>query len=105
MAHDFNNVLTIIQGFSELALSTIKKEDSVYNYLFEINKAAIKAESLIRQLLNFSRKQKHNISVIDLNELLNNLKKLIERVIGENIVLNTNIPNTEYNIKADPNQI
>lgn len=105
VAHDFNNVLTIIEGFSELALSTVDRKEQVYNYLCEINKAAIKAESLIRQLMNFSRKQTPNLSIVNVNEIINNLRKLIDRVIGENLELIIDVPNNEWNIKADANQI
>ncbi|MFC2088021.1 PAS domain S-box protein [Calditrichota bacterium] len=105
IAHDFNNVLTIIQGFSELAIATINDNEPVSNYLLEISKASVKAESLIRQLLAFSRKQSRKLKIIDLNDLINSMKYMFDRIIGENIDLDLKLTKQPCKVKADPGQI
>ncbi len=105
IAHDFNNLLTVIQGFSELALTFNTKDKTIHNYLVEINKAANKAELLISQLLSFSKKQNHKRNVFDLNSLVADLKKMIERIIGENIEFDVQLYKKSVYIEADSNQI
>jgi len=104
IAHDFNNVLTIIQGFSELALAMVN-EKQIYNYLIEINKAALKAESLIGQLLSFSRKHTEKIEIFDINELIVDMRHMFDRLIGENIELCLEVSESPYFIKSDPGKI
>ena len=87
VAHDFNNILTVIQGHAELQLNVEKLDESLADSLREISSAATRAASLTRQLLAFSRKQMLQRRPLDLRELLDNLSKMLQRVIGEHINL------------------
>jgi PAS domain S-box-containing protein len=87
VAHDFNNILTVIQGHSELQLNVGNLDDSLRESLHEISLAAARAASLTRQLLAFSRKQMLQRRPLDLGETLRNLNKMLQRIIGEHIRL------------------
>lgn len=87
VAHDFNNVLTAITGYTELMLDALDENEPSYQYLVEIQKAIDRASSLTRQLLIFSRKQAIQPQTLDLNELLRNVEKMLRRLIGEDIEL------------------
>ena len=105
VAHDFNNILTVINGYSELLLMGLKKDDPMYNNLKEIESAGHKAGSLTRQLLAFSRKQVLQPIVLDINNVINDLNKMLQRLISENIELKTILEPNIGRIKADPGQI
>ncbi len=105
VAHDFNNILTIIEGTGELIKSQLSKDDPIYPFVQDILEAGKKAEALTRQLLAFSRKQIMKLQVINLNEVIRNTEKMIRRLIGENITLKTSYEENLYPIKADPGQI
>lgn len=105
VAHDFNNLLTTIIGYSQLALMRIPEEDTEHDTIEAIYQAAQKASDLTRQLLAFSRKQVMDIKVINLNSLVNNVAKMLERLIGENIAVQLILKDAIGNIKADPGQI
>ena len=105
VAHDFNNLLTVIIGYSELMLAQISEEDPLYARIRQIDKAGRRAESLTRQLLAFSRKQILQPRVINLNQMINDMEKMLRRLIGEHIELLTNLPEELGNLKADPGQI
>ena len=87
VAHDFNNILTVIQGHAELQMSVENLDDSLADSLHEISRASARAASLTRQLLAFSRKQMLHPRPLDLREALNNLGKMLQRIIGEHIYL------------------
>ena len=87
VAHDFNNVLTVIQGHAEMQLSMGKLDESLAESLHEISSAATRAASLTRQLLAFSRKQMLQRRPLEVPETLNNLSKMLHRIIGEHINL------------------
>jgi PAS domain S-box-containing protein len=87
IAHDFNNILTVIQGHADLQLNAEELDESVADSLHEISHAAARAASLTRQLLAFSRKQMLQRRPLDLQEALNNLSKMLQRIIGEHIYL------------------
>ncbi|HPQ71034.1 MAG TPA: PAS domain S-box protein [bacterium] len=89
VAHDFNNLLTGISGNLQLALLDLKKSDPLTETLEEIRKAADSATALTRQLLAFSRKQIIEPKVLDLNELIEAMHKMLVRLIGEDIQLQT----------------
>ncbi len=105
VAHDFNNLLTIITGYSDLMLSQLNEEDSLYGDVIEIKRAAERASTLTRQLLAFSRKQVLQPKILDLNQLVANLDKMLRRLIGEDIELVTKMDEKLGRIKADPGQI
>jgi two-component system cell cycle sensor histidine kinase/response regulator CckA len=104
VAHDFNNILTVIIGYSELAALRLGSGHSVSKHLHEIKVAADRAASLTRQLLAFSRQQVLYPRVLDLNALVNNLTRMLQRLIGEDITLSFR-PGAAGNIKADAGQI
>jgi PAS domain S-box-containing protein len=105
IAHDFNNLLTVIKGYSQLSLIELKEEDPVRTNVEETRKAADRAADLIRQLLAFSRRQIMEMKVIDLNGLLQDLEKMLQRVIGEEVELVTRLDKNLGRIKVDPGQI
>ncbi len=105
IAHDFNNLLTVIKGYSQLSLLGFKEGDPLRGNLEEIKNAADKAADLTHQLLAFSRRQILELRVLDLNTLLQNLDKMLRRVIGEDIELVTILAEDLGRVKIDPGQI
>jgi PAS domain S-box-containing protein len=105
IAHDFNNLLTIIRGYSQLSLIELKEGDPLKGNIEEVKKATDRAGDLIHQLLAFSRRQVMEMRVLDLNILLQNLKKMLRRVIGEDIELVTLVAEDLGRVKADPGQM
>jgi signal transduction histidine kinase len=105
VAHDFNNLLTVITGYSDLMLGQLNRRDSLYGDVVEIKRAAERAASLTRQLLAFSRKQVLQPKVLDLNQLVANMDKMLRRLIGEDIELFALMDDKLGKIKADPGQI
>ncbi|MCL4396675.1 MAG: PAS domain S-box protein, partial [Chloroflexi bacterium] len=87
VAHDFNNLLTVITGYGQMLLSTCDSSDPRRGDLEEILKAADSAAGLTNQLLAFSRRQVVQPKIIDLNDLVRNMDKMLHRVIGEDIEL------------------
>ncbi len=105
VAHDFNNLLTAIQGYSDFLLTSLGENSPLSADIREIQKAADRATSLTRQLLAFSRMQVFQPVVLDLNKLVANMRKMLKRLLGENIELVT-IPGTPLGrVKADAGQI
>jgi PAS domain S-box-containing protein len=105
VAHDFNNLLTAITGYAELVLELLAPADPVRGDMEEIQKAAQRATSLTRQLLAFARKQIIEPRVLNLNDLILDMDRLLRRLIGEDIELMTlPAPNLKQ-IKADSGQI
>ncbi len=105
IAHDFNNILTGIMGYSELLLHKIPKSDPSQHDVEEIKKAAKSAASLTRQLLAFSRKQLLKPLLLDLNDVVSNMRDLLIRIIGEHIALVTELDPELKPVKADRGQI
>lgn len=105
IAHDFNNILTAIMGYSEIALMNLEPEDQVYRDVSAIRKAGQKASDLTRQLLAFSRKQLIQPKIIDINRLIVDLNKMLNRLISEDIKLKLILPSKIGRINADPGQI
>jgi two-component system cell cycle sensor histidine kinase/response regulator CckA len=85
VAHDFNNILTVIQGHAGLLERALPDGKTSPKSLDQISKAAIRAATLIRQLLMFSRKQVMQFRHLDLNDSLNNAIKMLERLVGEHV--------------------
>jgi len=104
IAHDFNNLLTSISGNAELALMDVEVGSPLSASLYEIQKAATSAAGLIRQLLAFSRKQIIEPKVVRINDLIFNLQKMLIRIIGENIQLDTILGEDVEAIRIDPIQ-
>ena len=105
IAHDFNNLLTVIIGNAQLALINTVKDESSRNVIEEIKKAGDKAASLTRQLLAFSRKQIIKPVIININELLADVEKILVRLIVENVELLIIPGTTLWNVKIDPGQM
>lgn len=105
ISHDFNNLLTVIQGYSELLLSKININDPIAGQIRQISEAANRAEALTRQLLAFSRKQIMKPRVIDLNHLINDMQDMLQRLIGADIKFVISLHSDLGKIKADPSQI
>lgn len=105
VAHDFNNLLTAITGYTELLIDSIPFEAPMQGDLKEIKKAADRAASLTRQLLAFSRRQPLQTTIVDLNELVVNMQKLLKRLLGEDIELITMLEPTLLPVKVDLGQI
>lgn len=105
IAHDFNNLMTAVTGYSDLALRSLKADDSLRPKIEEIKKAGERAASLTRQLLAFSRKQMLQPKVLDLNTVVSGMAQMLPRVIGEHIDLRLKLDGYLGQIKADPGQI
>lgn len=105
VAHDFNNLLTAITGHSALAMRRLDQDDPLYPKLETINKAGERAAAVTRQLLAFSRKQIMQPKVLDLNQVVFELSKMLQPLIGEHIDLFTKLKPDLGKIKADPGQL
>jgi signal transduction histidine kinase len=105
VAHDFNNILTAITGHSELLLRQLDADDPRRRNAEQIEKAAYRAAGLTRQLLIFSRKQVIQPRVLNLNAVIVDIKKMLCRLIGEDIEFCTLLDPATGHIKADPGQI
>jgi len=105
VAHDFNNMLGVILGHAEIALKETGPADPRYEDLQEILKAADRSAALTRQLLAFARKQTVSPRVLDLNETVASMLKMLRRLIGEDIELLWSPGHDLWPVKIDPSQI
>ncbi|UYP47849.1 Sensor histidine kinase RcsC [Candidatus Lokiarchaeum ossiferum] len=105
IAHDFNNIMTVILGFSQMISSSLSDSDSNKEYIDEILGAANRAGALTEQILSFSRKKKLTEQSIDLIQFIQDLEKILQRMIGEDIELNTVFSCDSAPIFANPTQI
>ena len=105
IAHDFNNLLTTILGYSEMLLSEGTTTKEALESVREISKSAQRAASLTQQLLAYSRKQVLRPEELDINELVKNITKMLQRLIHENVRLNTVLDPKIGCVKADPAQL
>jgi two-component system cell cycle sensor histidine kinase/response regulator CckA len=105
VAHDFNNLLTIIQGSASLGMNGLSKNDPLYDRLKMILETSDRAADLTHQLLAFSRKQFIEMKVINLNNLIDNLYKMLGRLIGEDVDLQIMLSKDIDNINGDTGQI
>lgn len=105
VAHDFNNLLTAVNGHSELAMRRLEQDDPLYRKLEAIKKAGERAASLTRQLLAFSRNQILQPKVLDLNQVVFEMNKMLQPLIGEDVDLFTKLMPDLGKVKADPGQI
>ncbi len=105
VAHDFNNLLTAINGYSELALNRLRVGDPLHHHLTEIKNAGERAARLTRQLLAFSRKQMLQPKIINLNDIVRDIEKMLRRLIGEDIDFTTVLDPRLAKVKADPGEI
>ncbi|HKQ60069.1 MAG TPA: response regulator [Candidatus Polarisedimenticolaceae bacterium] len=105
VAHDFNNLLTVIVGHAELSLKGLRTDDPLERHVQEIRKASERAAALTRQLLAFSRQQVLAPRVLDLNELVAGIEKMLRRLLGEDIQLVSTLAPQLGRVKADPGQL
>lgn len=105
VAHDFNNMLTIISGNAELALMKADRTSPLYHNLEEILKAADHSAEITRQLLTFSRQQAVEPKILDLNVTVSGMLKMLRRLIGEDIDLVWKPGDKLLRIKIDPTQL
>jgi two-component system, cell cycle sensor histidine kinase and response regulator CckA len=105
VAHDFNNMLGVILGYTELALNKVDPVQSLHNDLEQIYKATIRSTDITRQLLAFARKQTITPVVLDLNQTVESMIKMLRRLIGEDIDLAWLPEAGLYPIKMDPVQV
>jgi CheY-like chemotaxis protein len=105
VAHDFNNMLSVIIGYSELAMSQLSTADPLFASMQQIRKAAGRSADLTRQLLAFARKQTVSPKVLNLNECVESMLKILRRLIGEDIDLAW-LPGAKiWPVSIDPSQI
>ncbi|HLK69191.1 MAG TPA: PAS domain S-box protein [Bryobacteraceae bacterium] len=104
VAHDFNNLLTVINGYSALLLQQITPEDPIQEPISEIRKAGARAAALSRQLLVLSREQVVRPKVLDLNEVIGEVEKMLGGVLGEDIRIETRLSPSLGPIRADAGQ-
>ena len=105
VAHDFNNILTAITGYGSLAQERLKEDEKTQGYIREVLKAANRATELTRGLLAFSRKQTISLKQENLNDIVQNIQKMLARIIGEHIKLKTVLSNKMLPVSVDAGQI
>jgi nitrogen-specific signal transduction histidine kinase/ActR/RegA family two-component response regulator len=105
VAHDFNNLITVISGYSDLALTGLQDTDPLFESLSEIRKAGDRAASLTQQLLAFSRKQLLQPVPLNVNTVILEAEKLLRRLIGEDIDLRLQLNPSCGTVVADPGQL
>jgi PAS domain S-box-containing protein len=107
VAHDFNNLLTVINGFSEMVLRGLTSPDvaRIASQVGEIRKAGERASSLTRQLLAFGRQQVQTRTRVDLNKVVEETRKLLGRVLGEDVEIRTELARDLAAIHADVGQL
>ena len=105
IAHDFNNALTVIRGNCQLSLLDLHEADPLYGNLKEIELCVDRAARLTQQLLAFSRKQVMEVKVVDPNGLIEDLQKILRRILGEDIELTTFLEEGVGKVRVDPGQM
>ncbi len=104
IAHDFNNLLLAIQGYGELLLRDCEQE-STRRHAVEIRTAAARAAELTQQLLAYSRKQVLKPQVLSLNEIVTETNRMLERLVGEDVVIECRLADGLGAVRADPSQL
>jgi two-component system, cell cycle sensor histidine kinase and response regulator CckA len=105
VAHDFNNVLTAISGFSELLLEELPAGEGPHEEVLQIKAAAARATALTRQLLAFSRKQILRPRLVDVGSLVRNVERLLERAVTEEVVIRMSVAEVASPVLADAVQL
>ncbi len=105
IAHDYNNMLGVILGYGEDLLENLLQEDPMHDAISEIVKAAKRSVELTAKLLAFSRKQPMQPEVVNLNQVIKDQRRLLRRIIGEDIELTITSSDRIDNVEVDPNQI
>ncbi len=105
IAHDFNNLLSVILCYADLALAKLDVANPLYADLDEMSRAALRAAELTRQLLMFSRQQVLEPKVLDLNDVLGGMQKMLQRIIGADVDLVSHAAPGLSTVRADPSSI
>jgi len=105
IAHDFNNILTTILGYSQMMSLKLDPNDPIKKMVESIHQAGLKASSLTKQLLIFSRKQVMETKVTNFNIIVEDMLKMFDRLIGEDIQIKTNLASNIGNILVDASQV
>ncbi len=106
IAHDFNNLLTAIIGNAEMALRRIEPDNERVNRsLTAIRQASLRAATLVRRLLSFSRQHPQEVKSVDINRLVGEMSELLHRTIGENVRIETVLATGLWRTALDPNQL
>jgi len=105
VSHDLNNLLAVIGGYSELVFRALPPQDALRDDMTEVLGATRRAENLIKQLLTFSRRQVIQPKILNLNDSVSNLEKILGRVISESIEIESVLSPALGLVRADPNQV
>ena len=105
VAHDFNNMLSVILGYTELASEKLRNSDPARQDLAEVTFAAKRSTELVRQLMAFARRQVISPVILDLNDCVSGMLKMLRRLIGEDVNLAWIPGHGLWNVKIDPSQI
>ena len=105
IAHDFNNVLTVILSYSELAGEEIEPDHPAHEMLTEIFSAGQRAATMTRRLLTFSRRQDEHPVLINPNEMVADIERMLRRLVGPHVILETSLAQSIGPIRADPGQL
>jgi two-component system, cell cycle sensor histidine kinase and response regulator CckA len=105
VAHDFNNLLTVINGYTEMVLQDASEDNPIREMLGEVLAAGARAAGLTQQLLTFSRKQLIQPVVLNLNDVVADIERMLRRLIGEDIRLVTKLARDLGKVKADGGQL
>ncbi len=105
VAHDFNNLLTVINGYTEMVLQDVSGDNIIQEMLREVLAAGARAAALTQQLLTFSRKQLIQPVVLNVNDIVSDIERMLRRLIGEDIRLVTKLARDLGKVKADGGQL
>jgi len=105
VAHDYNNMLSVIIGYTELAMEKIAPEESLHGELEEVLAAARRSSEITKQLLAFARQQTIAPEALDLNAIVEGMLKMLRRLIGENLDFSWQPENDVWPVKIDPSQV
>jgi signal transduction histidine kinase len=105
VAHDFNNILTVVLASAEIVLEEIDEQHPSRRSILDIQQAGRRAAALTRQLLTFARRHIHAPKVVDLNEAVTTIFKMLERLIGEHVLMVRNLDPKPPHVLVDPDQL
>lgn len=105
VAHDFNNLLAVIQSYAQLVLRNLPADDRSRSDLGELLEATNRAASLTKQLLTFSRKQPMKTTMLDLNQIVTDVEKMIRRLVDESVQVTTKLGSELESIRGDVTQL
>jgi len=105
VAHDFNNMLQVISSYADIAMMKTESSHAIYKYLSQIREAAGRSADLTRQLLAFARKQTITPKVVDLNDAVSKMLKLLQRLIGDDIEILWKPSPVSWFVRIDPSQV